>query len=83
MSDRIGNELQVAVFPNPTRDQFTLSIDARSKVDRMVIMDLQGRLLDQLAPTDRLISTSHLSSGQYLLQIWTDQGVAVKPFVIE
>ena len=49
-------------------------------VSRVVVADLNGTPVGTYAPQNR-INVSGLAPGMYLLQVVTDQGIAVQKFV--
>ncbi|MBS7788045.1 T9SS type A sorting domain-containing protein [Flavobacterium sp. CYK-55] len=67
-------ETQKAIlFPNPTQDVIHLQTD--QNITEVKLYDLTGRLALQLYKPGKTIALNALSSGVYLLEIQTNQGV--------
>ncbi len=70
---------RIQLFPNPTRDLVHVMYGA-VKIDRIQLLDLQGRLLSEYRSTDQ-ISLQGLPSNTYLLRFVGPAGVALKKLV--
>jgi len=66
----------VRVFPNPTRDQVSIAYQGRDRIQRIKLMDTQGRILTTALPQERQASLdlSSLPAGLYLLTVDTPRG---------
>lgn len=65
------NEVQIAnvsVYPNPIAEQFTINVDNFTKLQ---IVDLSGKIV--LESTEKIVNSSYLESGMYLLKVYNDQ----------
>lgn len=66
-------ESAVKVYPNPTTDQLTVSMEQEGQFSAIRIVDLFGKTkMEQnilSSDTELQINTSHLISGMYILQI--------------
>ncbi|MCX6309230.1 MAG: T9SS type A sorting domain-containing protein [Bacteroidia bacterium] len=60
----------VVIYPNPTSD--IVSISTEYQIDKMEIVDVNGRVSKILKPEDTTISVSDLSSGMYFLRIFSN-----------
>lgn len=74
---------QFAVFPNPASDR--LFVQGMSAVERIELLDAQGRIVAQIAArnAERGIDVSGLSPGCYLVRITGASGFGVERFVKE
>ncbi|MBK7476225.1 MAG: T9SS type A sorting domain-containing protein [Haliscomenobacter sp.] len=71
---------RVTLAPNPASGFFT--VDAQGlTLRRLVCYDLQGNQVLESASADKL-PVDRLSSGIYVLKIWTDEGVVVKKLAV-
>ncbi|MEQ9300310.1 MAG: BspA family leucine-rich repeat surface protein [Cyclobacteriaceae bacterium] len=70
-----------SVFPNPTRDLFTVGQEA-TKIDRLVLFDLDGRRRKEVEYTNQ-INVSDQRAGVYLLWIHETDGTATYQKVIK
>ncbi|MBT0608582.1 PQQ-dependent sugar dehydrogenase [Aequorivita echinoideorum] len=79
------NLADVQIFPNPTKDNFTISMK-NEKISSIEIVDLKGSVLiseKNLSVSDVNISASNLNSGIYVAKIESENGAtAIKKLVI-
>ncbi len=66
-----SKDFYVSVFPNPTSTMFTVSVDGANAVSSIRVLDMQGRVLDQLklSPNEKIILGSKLNPGAYMLEV--------------
>ena len=87
LADAVANTLQVSLYPNPTQDVANLRINGLNQDAKIVISDLQGRILsqDQInAGTNRYtINVSDMASGVYYIRIVTDNVVSTQKLIVE
>jgi len=72
---------QFSLFPNPTKDQFTINLNKNIELDYINIYNYLEQLISSTQETT--VSTSHLSSGMYYVEVITDRGKLTKKLVIE
>lgn len=85
--DRIKN---IAIFPNPTQDQLTISYDLKNAQERISlnVYNSLGQIAWQATTTGnaglnaRTINLSPLAAGQYVLHIETKEGIATQKIQI-
>lgn len=71
-TNTVANESTFNVFPNPAKDQFTISFEeAFSSSAMMNIFDLQGQLVHQQLLTDQqtVVPTADLNTGLYIIRV--------------
>ncbi|MBO7277549.1 MAG: T9SS type A sorting domain-containing protein, partial [Bacteroidales bacterium] len=75
------------VYPNPANTQATLEINGLNQDAKVVISDLQGRILSQdsiNAGTSRYtINLSDMASGVYYIRIVTDNVISTQKLIVE
>ena len=78
--ENIG-ETTLSIFPNPGSE--VVLFECQSTIKKLIIRDLQGRLVFQSMPERTLVSTNleMLPSGIYSVQVLTTKGVQVKKLV--
>lgn len=73
----------VVIYPNPAGESITIT--SIEKYQRLVVVDLSGRVLKERVVTNFLpngiLPISELKPGVYLLQIISDKGVVSKKFM--
>ncbi len=74
--DFFDNQHEIQVFPNPTKDDLTISLE-KNKIEEVIVLDIQGRvMLHQLNLFDKdRIDLSHFITGTYFLKIITSKGI--------
>lgn len=69
-SDYIFSE--VFVGPNPVKNELIIRLNNDTVLNDVSVYDISGKLI--LKSTNTTISTSHIASGMYMVQIATDKG---------
>jgi hypothetical protein len=81
----INNDLQVSIFPNPTRNELTVYCPQFTigKKITLKLLDLFGKelLIESMRSNNYQLSTNDFPSGIYFLRIETADGVVVKKLV--
>ena len=72
---------QFSLYPNPAQNQVTIQLQEGLELNEATIYNTLGQFIS--TSKDKIINTSHLSSGMYLLEIETNQGKATKQFIVE
>ena len=87
LNDAIANGLTATIYPNPANTQATLQINGLNQDAKVVISDLQGRILSQdaiNAGTSRYtINLSDMASGVYYIRIVTDNVISTQKLIVE
>ena len=85
-SDGTANEqtenLSFSLTPNPARDQ--VKISSPIAIDRISVLDLQGRTLkqiDRVNATEWTLDVQNLENGTYIISLQTTQGNLQQKFV--
>jgi hypothetical protein len=75
----IGN--LVDIYPNPAIDY--LFIDSEYEIDRLLIIDISGRIINEIEPDQKRLSIpiSDYKYGLYFIKGTTQQGEFVKKFI--
>jgi len=69
----ISADVDIAIYPNPVDN--ILFIEHALCLERIVIADMQGRVLHQInKPDNHSVDVSFLTSGTYILSIGTNDG---------
>ena len=87
LNDAIASMLQATIYPNPAQDNATMEIVGLDQDAKIVISDLQGRILSQEAisagTTHYTINVSNMASGVYYIRIVTDKAVSTQKLIVE
>ena len=70
-----------SLFPNPTKNQFTIQLQGNLKLQKVNIYNSLGQFIS--SAQKNIIKTSELSTGIYYVEIVTNQGKATKKIVIK
>jgi hypothetical protein len=87
LAEEISGTLQVSLYPNPAQDNATMEIVGLDQDAKIVISDLQGRILSQEAisagTTRYTVNVSNMASGVYYIRIVTDKAVSTQKLIVE
>ncbi len=74
-----NSEQKFVMYPNPVLD--VIHIDTVEDIDKIEIYNLVGNVVMSKERPDRIFDISNVSSGVYLLRIYSNQGVLTKKFI--
>ena len=87
LTDALANAINAVVYPNPATSQATLEINGLNQDAKIVISDLQGRILsqDQISAGENryTINVSEMASGVYYIRIVTDAAISTQKLIVE
>ena len=87
LTSELANSLQVNVYPNPTRNQAILKVAGLQSDAKIVISDLQGRILSEkvinASQTEITLDLSKMTSGVYYLRLITDKAISTQKLIVE
>ena len=87
LADAMANALQVSVYPNPATTQATLKLAGLQSDAKIVISDLQGRILSQeeisASTTTYTIDLNNMASGVYYIRIVADETISTQKLIVE
>ena len=87
LTDALANQIAVSLYPNPASDNATLDINGLNQDAKIVISDLQGRILSQdninAGTTRYTINVSDMTSGVYYIRIITNNVVSTQKLIVE
>ena len=81
VEDILLDNQMVVLYPNPTKDEFTVSVPEGMRLTKVQLFDLTGRFL--LESAKETVDISGLESGVYGVKIIFTDGVAVTQVVKE
>ena len=74
----------ISIFPNPATNMITIKNNSNSNEAYLEVYDITGRIVKSMNCTldaDVSIDISNLNSGNYILKVKSENGIAVKKFV--
>jgi hypothetical protein len=80
------HSLEINLFPNPTHDQFAVSLSAQLQLESIALIDVFGKSLQltyhPMNGNEYLVEVNELESGFYWVAIQTNQGNLYKSLQI-
>jgi len=77
----------VAIYPNPARNLMNIGNSTDIQLERAVIYDLNGRMIQTIDLSDMSaeasVNVAHLASGVYMVQLQAQDGQAIKRLIKE
>ncbi|MEP3837694.1 MAG: glycosyl hydrolase family 18 protein [Algibacter sp.] len=73
--DEVGVNNMVKVFPNPAKDEITISSIANEKLKTIELYNVMGQLIMTIEPTQEYVNISNLEHGMYILKIKSELGL--------
>jgi hypothetical protein len=87
LTDALANAINAVVYPNPATSQATLEINGLNQDAKIVISDLQGRILSEgemkANTTTYRLDLSNMASGVYYIRIVTDSVISTQKLIVE
>ena len=87
LADALANQINAVVYPNPATTQATLQVEGLTQDAKIVISDLQGRILSEgemkASATTYTLDLSNLASGVYYIRIVTDVAISTQKLIVE
>lgn len=74
----------VSIFPNPTSNTLTIVDNSNSLNTSLEVIDIMGRIVKSSTlniDSEVLLDVSDLNSGNYILRLKSEHGIAVKNFI--
>lgn len=75
--------LGIQVYPNPCTKELNIQKPESLNIEKTRIIDVSGRVWHSSMGTARSINTQMYAKGNYWLQLYTQQGNATIPFVVQ
>lgn len=72
---------QFSLYPNPTKNQFTIQLDNTIQLKQVTIYNILGQ--EVLTSKNVVVNTSSLVSGSYIIEVSTNKGKSSKKLIIE
>jgi hypothetical protein len=81
--EEIALEDQLNVYPNPVTDVLNVQWNNTNETANLSIRDLSGRLVlsERVANGNAVLDLSNLSSGNYILELQTEEGTLRKQVI--
>ncbi len=69
------------MYPNPVTDELTIQLEGATELENVTIYNLLGQ--EVLTSTERIINTSSLASGTYMVEVKTNIGKETEKLIIK
>ena len=83
--NELGNG--IIIYPNPARKEFFIKNTSTSKIERVAIYDVSGRLVSDIdvlnTSTIKTINLQNASKGMYFVNIYADNAFVTKKLIVE
>lgn len=69
--------IKLELYPNPVKDQLTVSVSKQNKINEIIVYDMLGqKIMDRQVDLQKqyVLTTSQLNSGAYIIQAALDDG---------
>ena len=72
---------ETSLYPNPTKDQFTIQLNEGIQFQKADIYNQLGQFV--LSSSEAIVDVSNLSQGMYFVEVFTDQGKSTRKLIID
>ena len=72
---------QFRMYPNPAKNQVTIQLNTTSILKQITVYNMLGQ--EVLISEEKIVNTSKLASGSYIVEVNTNNGKASKKLIIE
>ena len=79
----IDNKPQIIIYPNPARNQISISSNDEFTINEIIIYNQFGQILLHINKTTKNIDVSTLSQGIYVIELVMDDLRLRKKLIIE
>ena len=87
LNDALANTISATIYPNPANTTATLKVEGIETEAKIVISDLQGRILSQgkmeANTTTYTLDLSKMASGVYYIKLITDEAISTQKLIVE
>lgn len=67
-----GNDANLfSIYPNPTKDFLSIQNLSNSEIDKVLVMDISGKIILQQNQITNQVNVQNLAKGMYLLQVFS------------
>ncbi|MBK8924437.1 MAG: T9SS type A sorting domain-containing protein [Crocinitomicaceae bacterium] len=75
----------ITIYPNPTQQDFVLHVDSPENVTLFEVLDLNGNLVQtgNITTNNTVVSTENMTTGVYLIKIYSEGTVVVQKLVLQ
>ena len=87
LADAESGAVKAMIYPNPAKDKATLSLNGLTANAKIIISDLQGRIIQtedlQAGVESHEINTSSFASGVYYIRVISGNNVNTQKLIVE
>ena len=71
------------IYPNPTKSILSIETSNNNMIDKVVVVDLLGKVILDETPVHNQINVEQFTSGTYILQVYSGEEMFVTKFIKE
>jgi len=76
-------ENKLSIYPNPVRDVFSIKMEEGIQINRLELLDIQGRLVKNYQNNKDNLPIHSIAGGVYFVKITTSKGIVLKKIVVD
>ena len=76
-----GNAIRFLLYPNPTRNILTIEASNNATIDKIIVIDMLGKIVLEELPENNHINVERFASGTYILKAFSGTTTYITKFI--
>ena len=76
-----GNAVRFLLYPNPTRNFLTIEVSNNATIDKIIVIDMLGKIILEEIPENNHINVERFASGTYILKAFSGATTFITKFI--
>lgn len=76
-----GNAVRFLLYPNPTRNFLTIEASNNATIDKIIVIDMLGKIVLEEIPENNHINVERFASGTYILKAFSGATTFITKFI--
>jgi hypothetical protein len=76
-----GNAVRFLLYPNPTRNILTIEASNNATIDKIIVIDMLGKIVLEELPENNHINVERFASGTYILKAFSGATTFITKFI--
>ncbi len=76
-----GNAVRFLLYPNPTRNVLTIEASNNATIDKIIVIDMLGKIVLEELPENNHINVERFASGTYILKAFSGATTFITKFI--